>query len=221
MIPSEVSTRQINNGKMVAKNSGRKRKNFRSLQYKRSTPFPNFRTYLQLSYIISVSYTHLDVYKRQDVDSSASARSVTGVSGVLDERPETSKFNKEIDLSESVAKPDKVHERADGTTEGSVLIKKDNLSRPAECTPGNITIEQFLFSKNGNKQKPSKTESVTMKSEPTVDSMGLEKDDELTHRNDRGRRSFSGFSQGSVENDYSNEAVSYTHLDVYKRQPLE
>lgn len=37
--------------------------------------------------------------------------------------------------------------------------------------------------------------------------MDSKKGHDFTHCNDNGRRSFSGFSQGSIENDYSNEVT--------------
>ncbi|GAX70700.1 hypothetical protein SCKG_3801 [Saccharomyces cerevisiae] len=143
----------------------------------------------------------------KDIDSSASARSITGVSGVLDDGPKTPTSNKENELIDDEVKSYKVHQAVDATGEDSIANKRDKSSRPAANSGGSITIEQFLFNKNADKQGLSKTESVTMKREPVVDQMDSKKGHDFTHCNDNGRRSFSGFSQGSIENDYSNEVT--------------
>ncbi|CAI4046257.1 hypothetical protein SUVZ_11G1630 [Saccharomyces uvarum] len=131
----------------------------------------------------------------KDVDSSASARSVTGVSGVLDERPETPTTNKEKE-----ARPGNVHQ-------SPVLSKNEKTLRPVKETRGSTTIEEFLFGKTAGIKGPSGTESATLKSEPVVNATGSEMEKELVHHNDKPRRSFSGFSQGSFENDYGNEVT--------------
>lgn len=143
----------------------------------------------------------------KDVDSSASARSVTGVSGVLDDRPETPTSNKKTELHGNEVGPHKVPQAADDIAEDSILNDKNKFSSPVADTGGSVTIGQFLFSKNANKQGLSKTESATMKNESVMNPMGLKKEHDFAHPSDRGRRSFSGFSQGSMENDYSNEVT--------------
>lgn len=141
----------------------------------------------------------------KDVDSSASARSVTGVSGVLDEKSEIP--NKETVLPGNGAMPDNARKAPDEIYENPILAKNDKPLRPAADAGGSITIEQFLFNKKAQKKDLSGTKSATMKSDSVLNQMGSENEDELAHRADRGRRSFSGFSQGSTENDYSNEVT--------------
>ncbi|EJS42883.1 YKL050C [Saccharomyces arboricola H-6] len=140
----------------------------------------------------------------KDVDSSASARSVTGVSGVLDENPEA-RSNNGIDLPENEARSDRGHQASAEVDTTFDVAKNDKSSRTAENSGGSITIEQFLFNRNAGKKGFSKPEPAIIKSESAVNPARLHKEDELIHRGDQDRRSFSGFSQGSVENDFSNE----------------
>ena len=90
---------------------------------------------------------------------------------MLDDGPKTPTSNKENELIDDEVKSYKVHQAVDGTGEDSIANKRDKSSRPAANSGGSITIEQFLFNKNADKQGLSKTESVTMKREPVVDQM--------------------------------------------------
>ncbi|CAI1567424.1 hypothetical protein SEUBUCD646_0K01710 [Saccharomyces eubayanus] len=136
----------------------------------------------------------------KDVDSSASARSVTGVSGVLDERTETPTTDKEAFPVDKEARPGNVRQ-------ASVLVENEKTSRPVTEARGPTTIEQFLFGKTAGKKGPSGKEFATLKSGPVVNATESEMEKESVHRNDKPRESFSGFSQGSFENDYGNEVT--------------
>ncbi|CAI4045275.1 hypothetical protein N7582_003482 [Saccharomyces uvarum] len=143
----------------------------------------------------------------RDVDSSASARSVTGVSGVLDESPETPSANKEARPADKEVRPTDKEARPGNVRQTPVVSKNEKTLRPVTETRGSTTIEQFLFGKTAGKKGPSGTESATLKSEPVISATGSETEKEFAHHNDKPRRSFSGFSQGSLENDYGNEVT--------------